>query len=154
MRIYADTSVFGGVFDAKFKDASVAFFDLVRKGRFRMIVSTVVPEELVKAPEAVRSLFAEMLAYMDVLEPSAEAEALQEAYLDAKIVTGAHKRDAYHVASATVSGCPLILSWNFKHIVNYRRVPLYNAVNVLAGYTPITICSPLEVVSDEEEENI
>ena len=34
MRIYADTSVFGGVFDAKFEDASVAFFDLVRKGRF------------------------------------------------------------------------------------------------------------------------
>ena len=111
-------------------------------------------DELVKAPEAVRSLFAEMVAYIDVLEPSAEAEALQEAYLDAKVVAGAHKRDAFHVASATVSGCALILSWNFKHIVNYRRVPLYNAVNVSAGYRPITICSPLESVSDEDEEEI
>ena len=55
------------------------------------------------------------------------------------------------MASATVSGCVMIVSWNFRHIVNYRRVPLYNAVNVVSGYTPIRICSPLEVVDDEDE---
>lgn len=154
MRVYADTSVFGGVFDAEFRDASVAFFDLVRGGRFRLLVSPVVADELVNAPDAVRCLFSEMVEYIEVLEPSVEAEALQEAYLDAKILTAAHKRDAFHVASATVSGCAMIVSWNFKHIVNYRRVPLYNAVNVVAGYTPITICSPLEVVSDEDEESL
>ena len=52
MRVYADTSVFGGVFDAEFENASMAFFDLVRRGRFRLVVSPVVQDELVKAPES------------------------------------------------------------------------------------------------------
>ena len=151
MRVYADTSVFGGTCDTEFEEASRAFFDLVRASKFRLVVSAVVLDELVTAPDAVRSFFSEMLGYIEVLEPSDEADALQEAYVDAKIVSSSHKRDAFHVASATVSGCVMIVSWNFRHIVNYRRVPLYNAVNVVAGYTPITICSPLEVVSDEEE---
>jgi len=151
MRVYADTSVFGGTYDKEFEAASTAFFELVRASKFRLVVSTVVLDELVAAPDAVRSFFTEMLEYIDVLEPSDEADALQQAYVDAKIVTSSHKRDAFHVASATVSGCVMIVSWNFRHIVNYRRVPLYNAVNVVAGYTPITICSPLEVINDEEE---
>jgi hypothetical protein len=56
------------------------------------------------------------------------------------------------VAIATVSGCPLIVSWNFRHIVSFRRIPLYNAVNVIAGYGPTAIHSPREVVESEEEE--
>lgn len=154
MRVYADTSVFGGTCDTIFEEGSNAFFEQVRKGRFRLIVSTVVLAELVNAPVAVRSFFTEMLGYVDVLEPSDEATALQQAYIAANIVTAAHRQDAFHVASASVSGCAMIVSWNFKHIVNFRRIPLYNAVNVGAGYTPITICSPLEVVDDENEESI
>lgn len=151
VRIYADTSVFGGTCDREFAEASKAFFDLVRKSRFRLVVSTVVLDELVNAPDEVRAFFMEMLEYIEVVEPSREAETLQQAYLDANIVAAANGQDAFHVASASTSGCAIIVSWNFKHIVNYRRVPLYNAVNVGAGYTPITICSPLEVISDEDE---
>ena len=44
-----------------------------------------------------------------------------------------------------------IVSWNFRHIVNLRRIPLYNAVNVLHGLGSIEIRSPLEVMSYEEE---
>ena len=150
MRIYADTSVFGGIYDQEFSDASKAFFGLVRDRKFHLVVSTVVVDELVNAPNDVRLFFNAMLAHTDVLEPSNEAASLQQAYLDANILTPIHSQDAFHVASATVSGCAMIVSWNFKHIVNYRRVPLYNAVNIGAGYTAISICSPLEVINDEE----
>ena len=53
----------------------------------------------------------------------------------------------YGVASATVSGCAMIVSWNFKHIVNYEKIPLYSAVNTLQGYGSISIYSPLEVIA-------
>ncbi len=59
---------------------------------------------------------------------------------------------ALHVAAATVSGCRAIVSWNFKHIVNFRRIPLYNGVNQMEGYGPIAIHTPLEVIFDEEDE--
>jgi hypothetical protein len=42
MRVYADTSVFGGICDKEFEEASAAFFDLVRASRFRLVVSPVV----------------------------------------------------------------------------------------------------------------
>jgi hypothetical protein len=58
--------------------------------------------------------------------------------------------DALHVAVASVNGYHAIVSWNFKHIVNYRRISLYNGVNLTEGYTPIAIHTPPEVVIDEE----
>jgi len=54
------------------------------------------------------------------------------------------------VAVATVAECDVIVSWNFKHIVNFRKIPLFNAVNVLNGYRQISIYSPLEVINYEE----
>lgn len=39
----------------------------------------------------------------------------------------------------------MIVSWNFKHIVHFEKIPLYNAVNTLQGFGPIQIYSPLEV---------
>ncbi len=58
--------------------------------------------------------------------------------------------DAIHVAAATVAGADLVLSWNFKHIVNYDRIHKYNAVNLLNGYRQIDIRSPMELTHGEE----
>lgn len=75
---------------------------------------------------------------------------LQQAYIAEGILTEKWYDDALHVALATVSGCDVIVSWNFKHIVNFKKIPLFNAVNVLKGYRPIAIHSPSEVIDHEE----
>lgn len=46
----------------------------------------------------------------------------------------------------------MIVSWNFKHIVHYKKIPLYNAVNTLQGFGPILIYSPLEVAADDNQD--
>ena len=56
-----------------------------------------------------------------------------------------------HVALATTAKCDLIVSWNFKHIVHFEKIPKYNAVNTLQGYGKIGIYSPLEVIAYENE---
>ncbi len=45
-RVYADTSVFGGMFDEEFETASKVFFDAVKKGSFKLITSELVREEI------------------------------------------------------------------------------------------------------------
>ena len=40
MRVYADTSVFGGVFDDEFARPSQRFFELVQAGSFTLVCST------------------------------------------------------------------------------------------------------------------
>ena len=60
MRVYADTSVFGGTRDPEFSGLSEPFFAWVRAGAVELLVSSVVLDELEGAPEEVRSLFEEM----------------------------------------------------------------------------------------------
>ena len=161
--VYADTSVYGGAFDNEFDDASRRFFDSVRDGQFRIAVSAVIQDEIAKAPARVRALFDEMAQRAEFAYMTDIAETLQHAYLAAKIVPAHAEPDALHVALATAAGCEMIsevasyrpatdISWNFKHIVNYRRIPLYNEINRRHGRPEIAIFSPLEVISDEDEE--
>ena len=75
---------------------------------------------------------------------------MQNAYIKEGIVTEKFQPDALHVALATVSDASLIVSWNFKHIVNFQKIPFYNAVNTLKGYEQIAIFSPLEVIEYED----
>jgi len=87
---------------------------------------------------------------VDIAEVTAEALKLQQAYVDAGILSEKYSTDALHVALATVSQASLIVSWNFRHIVNFQKIPMYNAVNTLHGYSEIAIYSPLEVIEYED----
>jgi hypothetical protein len=39
IKVYADTSVFGGVFDSEFQEASKIFFNAIREARFVLVSS-------------------------------------------------------------------------------------------------------------------
>ena len=53
--------------------------------------------------------------------------------------------DAEHIATATVARADLVVSWNFKHIVQFERIRGYNAVNLKLGYPTLAIHNPREV---------
>ncbi|HKP73988.1 MAG TPA: hypothetical protein VJT67_00535 [Longimicrobiaceae bacterium] len=44
----------------------------------------------------------------------------------------------------------MLVSWNFKHIVNLMRIKGYNAVNLGLGYQPLEIRTPKEVLNAED----
>ena len=152
IRVYVDTSVFGGFFDEEFQIVSRKFFKQIKEKQFTLVTSAVVKEELMTAPKKVQDLFIEISKYAEILNITEDALKLQHSYLKAKIVPSKFSNDALHVALATVSRCDLIVSWNFKHIVHFRKIPLYNKINVDQGYTQVGIFSPLEVIVYEEKE--
>lgn len=151
-RVYCDTSVFGGVYDAEFSEASVKFLNMVREGIFDLVISPLVRREIMDplTPRIVVKEFNDMLHYGTLIEVTREALSLQMAYIDECILSQKWENDALHVALASVSQCDMIVSWNFKHIVNFRKISLYNAVNILMGFPQIQIYSPLEVIENEE----
>jgi len=151
IRTYVDTSVFGGVFDAEFSRASKIFFAKINAGSFRLVVSPIVAEEMADAPPRIRQAYEVSLSLAEIVPVEDATLALRDAYLKAGIVAPQWAADALHVALATVAGCAMIVSWNFKHIVNFRRIPLYNAVNKAHGYSEIGIFTPQEVIEDEDE---
>ena len=149
-RIYADTSVFGGVFDVEFENVSEKFFNQIKENQFSLVTSALVQEEILGAPQKVIKFFDSILPFAEIIDITAEALKLREGYLKADIVANKYSNDALHVALATVTNCKIIVSWNFKHIVHFKKIPLYNAVNILQGYNQIAIYSPLEVIKYEE----
>jgi len=151
MLVYVDTSVFGGVFDEKFAEASGAFFDEVRNGRFDVLVSSVVIDELMDAPEQVRRFYTSLGSRVAVVEPSEAALELMRRYIAAGIVGERWRADAQHVAIASVCGCRAIVSWNFRHIVHFEKIPLYNGVNMSNGFGPLAIHTPQEMVHYEDK---
>ena len=152
IRVYVDTSVFGGTEDEEFMDASRKFFERVARGDFIILLSAQTLEELSLAPKSVRKL-------LETISPSTVEEVpldssvqqLAQAYIGAGVLGLASEGDCLHVAAATVAGAELILSWNFKHIVNYNRIRGFNSVNISFGYRSMTILSPLEVVYGQDE---
>ena len=150
IRVYAETTVFGGIVDIEFETASRAFFEEVRNGRFALVIAAPVEDEIADAPLKVQNLFQEMVAYAEVVLVTDEARALQAEYLSAGILTAKSATDALHVATASVADCELIVSWNFNHIVRYSKIQRFNAVNALYGYRSVAIHSPLEVIKDGE----
>ncbi|MBI4229882.1 MAG: PIN domain-containing protein [Planctomycetes bacterium] len=150
LRVYADTSVFGGCFDEEFAEASRRFFGEVRAGRFELIVSAIVAIEIVGAPQQVRDLFGELRRdHAQIVEPSAEIGRLRDAYVEKGVVGRSSIRDAEHIAAASVAGADAIVSWNFRDIVNWRRIRGYHGVNLIEGYGALAIHTPAEVVDYE-----
>lgn len=157
LRAYIDNSVFGGVYDEEFAEASKRFFQGVRRGGYLVLVSRVVLEEIGEAPQRVRRVLAELSAEaLEEVPVNAEVIDLARKYVEAGVVGGKRMPDATHVAAATVARADLILSWNFKHLVNLDRIRGFNGVNALNGYQQIEIRSPLEVtyVDEDEEEDV
>ena len=153
-RTYVDASVFGGVFDEEFAEDSRAFFDQVEAGHFAVLTSGLVADEIANAPGDVRDLFDRLLPRAELVEVEESALALQGAYLRAGILTPKWADDALHVALATVAAADLIVSWNFRHIVHFEKVPRYNAVNTLYGYREVAVHSPSEVIAYEDGEEV
>jgi len=148
LRVYADTSVFGGCFDDEFKTESLRFFEEVRQGQFIVVVSNVTLDELELAPDPVRGVLAGLpVGQVEVVNTSPESDALRTAYLEAGVVGPASSNDAAHIAVATICNVDLVVSWNFKHIVHFEKIGRYEGVNEQRGHRSPRIYSPREVVT-------
>lgn len=151
LRVYADTSVFGGCFDEEFASESKAFFEEVKAGEFVLVVSATALGELERAPDNVQKVLTALPPdSVEIVGFSEEIGLLRDAYLKAGILGADAKADAEHIASASVADADFVVSWNFRHIVHYEKIRGYQAINLMNGYREIRIYSPKEVVENEE----
>lgn len=149
-RIYTDTSVLGGCEDAEFRDPSRRLVDAFVRGELTLVLSELTLRELETAPEVVRTVVARVPeAHVETLSLSPETEELAAAYIEDGAIGARMRADALHIALATVARVDVLVSWNFEHIVNLRRIHAYNAVNLKRGYPLLEIRTPREVPGDE-----
>ena len=147
-RIYIDTSIAGGYFDEEFKATTHLLFERLKQGEIRFILSDLLELELLRAPAHVRDLLLQFPAeYFERVEITEEGIKLAEEYVAAKVVGRTSIEDCRHIALASIQKADVLVSWNFKHIVNLDRIHGYNSVNLKFGYHEIEIRSPKELVN-------
>lgn len=152
LRLYLETSVWNFVYadDAPEKrDATKAFFEEVRQGKFDIYISGLVIFEIgqnVKDPSKKEKLETLIRDFAPVqLRQNEEVENLTNAYVEAKIGPSKAKPDMIHIAHATAHDLDVIVSWNLKHIVRLKTKMLVNGINKSLGYKEIQIVTPEEV---------
>lgn len=150
-RIYIDTSVIGGCEDEEFSMWSIQLFEEFTQGLRIAVVSDLTLLELEEAPESVKKRLSSLPEInIEYIFLSEEAEILAQNYLDDKVVGAKHIVDAQHIAVASVGRVDILVSWNFKQIVNLDRIHAFNSVNLKLGYPMLEIRSPREVIHEEE----
>ena len=150
-RIYLDTSVIGGCHDDEFKSWSNGLMKDFRLKNYLPVLSELTFDEISKAPHLVQETLKNLLEYNpEVLEITESTLDLSEQYLKRKILIPKFRDDALHIALASLANVDVLVSWNFRHIVHYDKIRLFNAVNIENGLKSIDIYSPREVTNYEE----
>lgn len=151
-RFYIDTSVIGGVFDTEFEEYSTILMERIKLGQIKAVISEVTENEISKARKEIRDFFASLpkdsLEYVEITK---DAVQLADTYIAENVVGKTNRDDCLHIAIATVKRVDILVSWNFKHIVNIYRIRGYNSVNIRLGYPALEIRSPKEIVGNENE---
>lgn len=150
LKIYLDTSVIGGCFDEEFAEESNTLLDQIKSGKYTAVISDMTLKELEFAPDNIKGVLKEIPS-IHLIEISVNDEIVNLAnqYISEKVIPMWCEADALHIATATWHNADLLLSWNFKHIVNITRIKGYNSVNLKEGYKALEIRSPKEVIYDE-----
>jgi predicted nucleic acid-binding protein len=154
VKLYLDTSVLGAVTDPGPEDRIAAtrrLFARLVAGRWDGFVSTLVLFEVDRAAEPIRRKIGEELARIPVtvLEETGDTIELARAYIMAGAIPADAENDARHIAIAALNDIPVVVSWNFRHMVNIERKRRINSVNVREALPLLDIVSPWEV-GDEE----
>jgi hypothetical protein len=146
-RIYLDTSVFGGYFEVEFEVWTKILFDRIKKGHYTLLLSQLIDIELTNAPENVKELALSIPSkQIEFLGMTIEATQLADTYIREKVVGETSRADCLHIALATLNNADILVSWNFKHIVNVNRIRGYNSVNYRYGHKILEIRTPREIL--------
>jgi hypothetical protein len=117
-------------------------------------ISTVVLEEVERAPKNAREKIGRELrkGFLMVLEESVESVRLSGAYVSTGAIPGDYEDDARHIAIATINDIRVIVSWNFRHMVNIERKRKINSVNLREGLPLVDLVSPWEIGYEEAQD--
>ncbi len=155
LKLYLDTSFLSHLHqpDApeKMRD-TLALWNEIIAGEYEAVISEVTARELMKCEEPKRSLMAQYLktAAFEPIAINDEIDDLAGEIIRRGILKPKNIDDCTHIASAIISSCDIIVSWNFKHLVNIRTINGVRAITVANHYKQIDIYTPTMLLKEDE----
>jgi predicted nucleic acid-binding protein len=152
LKIYLDTSVISHLYAPDVPDKmadTLKLWDEIKLGKYSVILSEIVLSELDVCSEPKRSVMYLELANINktVVSINDEAIMLAEQYVNFGGLALKNIVDARHIAIATVNVCDIIVTWNFKHMINFNAIRVVEAVNRKESYGLVHILSPTSLLT-------
>ncbi len=146
-RVYLDTSVISALDDMRWPErAELTRSFWANREMYEVSTCEVAREEIERTSDPQR--LAQMLLLLDeiVVHPlTPEMDDLANEFVVAGVFPGKVLDDALHVAAAVLTRSEILLSWNFKHLVNRRGRAAVHSIVLARGLPPVEIISPPEL---------
>jgi predicted nucleic acid-binding protein len=158
-RVYLDTSVISHLDQPKKpieQEYSLRLWDAIIRGEYEVWLSKTVFDEIDECPPEKLSRLYEFInniKHNDFIH-TAESEALARRIIDMKILPPSSKDDSKHIAAALITECDFLLSWNLKHLANYKTSEKVRLIAVEEFKRELSIIQPsylLEGINNERE---
>jgi hypothetical protein len=132
-KLYVETSVINGTLskDSRIALISSVFWDRVKAGALEVHISSYVLFELGKTHDGTkRNRLLDIASICIWDSPSGlEVEKLAEEYVRRGMIPRHYVFDAYHIASASLGGFEVLVTWNFEHILREKTERLLETIN-------------------------
>lgn len=156
LKVYLDTSVISHLDqqDAPEKMADTRrFWEQVKLGEYDAVLSDITLAEIGDCSEPKRGVLFEYLRQIPftTIESNDVTAAIAERLIELGVLRRKSFDDCQHIAAAIVGGCDVIVSWNFKHIVNHKTMSGVKAVTALEGYNDLLIYTPTILIGGDVE---
>ena len=152
-----DTSIIGYLYQETQPEKMAetqALWKKIKNGDYDVIISNLLLEELSNNPnEEIKNILLGFLAEIDyeIVSVTSEIERLAVLIISQGILTKKSYEDCLHIATALVNDCNLLVSWNFKHLVNIKTINGVRAISNLEGYRSIDIVPPTLLIQEGDE---
>jgi predicted nucleic acid-binding protein len=134
---------------------TLKLWEPIKAGAYDVVLSYVDFNELAKCSEEKRSVLAGFLAQIQYthVDYSDEISSLAGEFIRLGILKQKSFDDAQHIAVAMVSGCDIIVSWNFKHMVNHKTIDGVKIVSALTKYRDVAIYTPTILIGGDDDDS-
>lgn len=123
----------------------------LRRSGFDLYISELVVQEVRAGDAALATQRLEILRDIPVLPVDNDILKLAQALVTKGPIPPKAAGDAAHIAYATVYGCEYLLTWNCRHLANAELQRAIRHVVELHGYDVPNLCTPEELMGEEEE---
>ena len=154
IKVYLDTSVISYL-DQQDAPTEMALthqvWEKIKSGKYDVYISDVVLRELNDCKEEKRNRLLDYLKEIQfqTVEITDKTMKLSEKFIDFGVLKKKSFDDCQHIAAAIVSDCDIIISWNFKHIVNVKTIRGVKVITTMEGFKDLLIYQPTALLEEE-----
>ena len=158
LKIYLDTSVISHLDqqDApELMKQTQELWEILKTNKYDIILGAIDFQEIDDCDEEKKEILYSYLGEIDfdVTEKTEEIDELANEIIEQGILKKQNMDDCIHIATAILTDCDIIVSWNFKHMVNVDTINGIRKITFAKRYNTIIDIYPPNLLLKGEDEN-